>query len=80
MNKPLNILGSVLSNYTGVCFLSPNHTADMVEVTAMGPGADTIPQVIDNIELHGLMVNTLGLGPAKPIEIGQLTGPAPKPD
>lgn len=80
MNKPLNILGAVLSNYTGVCFLSPNHTADMVECTAIGPGAETIPPVIDNIFLHQVMVDTLALAPAKPVEIGQLQGPAPKPD
>lgn len=79
-NKPLNILGAALSNYTGVCFLSPNHTADLVEVTAVGPGAETLPPFIDNIDLHGLMVRTLGLGPAAPVEIGQLQGPPPKPD
>lgn len=80
MNKPLNILGSVLSNYTGVCFLSPNHTADLVEVTALGPGSESIQPLIDNTSLHATMVTALGLGEAQPVEVGQLDGPPPKPD
>ncbi len=39
-NKNSGPLGSVLANYTKVAFLSPNHTADFVELTALGPGSE----------------------------------------
>lgn len=39
-NKNSGPLGSVLANHTKVAFLSPNHTADFVELTALGPGSD----------------------------------------
>lgn len=39
-NKNSGPLGSVLANYTKVAFLSPNHTADFVELTAVGPGSE----------------------------------------
>ena len=58
-NGTLMVLGSLLANHTGVAFLSPNHTPDFVEVTAIGPGAETMPAMIDNTDLHGLMMNAL---------------------
>lgn len=54
------VLGSVLANHTGVAFLSPNHTADYVEVYATGPGSEAMPTFIDNIHLHGMMLAALG--------------------
>lgn len=80
MGKPMNILGGVLANSCGVAFMSPNHTADLVEVTAVGPGSQSLPPMIDNTQLHDLMVKTLGLAPAQPLEVGVITGPPPKPD
>ena len=53
-------LGALLANHTGVAFLSPNHTADYVEVTARGPGSETLPGFIDNIHLHSMMLAALG--------------------
>ncbi|MEZ6242227.1 MAG: alkaline phosphatase [Phycisphaerales bacterium] len=58
------VLGAVLANSLGVAFVSPNHTADLVEVTALGPGAERLAPTIDNIDLHELMVGTLALRPA----------------
>ena len=52
-------LGSVLANHYGVSFLSPNHTSDMVEVTAIGPGAERLAPVIDNTNLHALLLASL---------------------
>lgn len=46
------VLGSVLANHFGVAFVSPNHTADLVEVTAFGPGSEAMPAMIDNVDLH----------------------------
>ena len=55
------VLGSVLANHTGVAFLSPNHTADYVEVYASGPGSESLPGFIDNIHLHGMLLSALGV-------------------
>lgn len=60
-NSGMLVLGSVLANHFGVAFLSPNHTADMVEVTAIGPGSDRIGSIIDNTALHGVVRNALGI-------------------
>lgn len=62
LNNSLPIaLGAVVANMFGVAFLSPNHTADLVEVTALGPGSERLKPLIDNIELHGLMTEALAL-------------------
>jgi len=39
-NRNTGPLGSVMANHTKVAFLSPNHTADFVELTALGPGSE----------------------------------------
>ncbi|MFI4870292.1 MAG: alkaline phosphatase [Phycisphaerales bacterium JB061] len=54
-------LGALLANHTGVAFLSPNHTADFVEVTAIGPGSESLPGFIDNIHLYPMMLAALGV-------------------
>lgn len=61
MNAPWCVLGSVMANHTGVAFLSPNHTSDLVEVTAFGPGAEAIPQYVENDQL-GAIVNRVATG------------------
>ncbi len=58
------VLGAVLTNAFGVAFLSPNHTADLVEVSAFGPGSERLAPVIDNIDLHRLVIESLDLTPA----------------
>ncbi|RNC82103.1 MAG: alkaline phosphatase [Phycisphaera sp.] len=55
-NGTLMTLGALLANHTGVGFVSPNHTADYVEVTALGPGSEEMPSFIDNIHLHSMML------------------------
>lgn len=67
LNSPSCVLGGLLSNYLGVSFMSPNHTADLVEVTALGPGSESLADYIDNIDLWKLMVESLDLAPAKAI-------------
>lgn len=59
------VLGSLLADHFGVGFVSPNHTGDMVELLARGPGSEAIPPVVDNTELHAIMVAVLGLAPAR---------------
>lgn len=60
-NSGTLVLGSVLANHFGVAFLSPNHTADMVEVTAIGPGAQRIGPVIDNTHLYSVVRDALAI-------------------
>lgn len=57
---------AVLANHLAVAFVSPNHTSEHVEVTAMGPGAERIDvrragPIIDNIDLHGVMLGAMAL-------------------
>lgn len=67
MSRSSSVLGSCLANHYGVGFISPNHTADFVEVTAIGPGSELIAPFIDNIDLHGVMTVALDLRPAAAI-------------
>lgn len=60
-NKITSVLGAVLANHTGVSFVSPNHTADLVELLAFGPGAQAITPHIDNTDLHAVMLSALGV-------------------
>lgn len=55
------VLGAVLANSLGVAFVSPNHTADHVEVTACGPGSERLAPMVDNTDLHALVVDALEL-------------------
>ncbi len=70
-NKWTSVLGQILADRFGVSFISGNHSADYVEVTATGPGTDLIGagngSMIDNIELHAVMATALGLSEAKPL-------------
>jgi alkaline phosphatase len=66
LNKDHGPLGSVLANYNSVSFISGNHTADHVEQTAIGPGAETIPPVLHLADMHPLLVRLLDLPPALP--------------
>lgn len=58
-------LGSVLANHLGVAFLSPNHTCDYVEFTALGPGSESVPSSLTHAEVHEIMIRALDLPPAK---------------
>jgi alkaline phosphatase len=60
-NTPLSIMGGLLASHTGVAFLSPNHTSDHTEVLALGAGADRLPPILDNTDLHRFVVESLGL-------------------
>ncbi|MBZ0171429.1 MAG: alkaline phosphatase, partial [Phycisphaerales bacterium] len=60
-NGFVSALGAVMANHFGVAYCSTNHTAEHVEATAFGPGAEALPSRIDNTALHGLMLGALGL-------------------
>lgn len=59
--SPFMILGSLLANHYGVRFLSPNHTSDYVEVTALGPGSDAVAGLMDNTDLYHVAIEALRL-------------------
>lgn len=67
MSGASSVLGSCLANHFGVGFISPNHTSDFVEVTAIGPGSGLIGPFIDNIDLHGVMTGAVRMAPARAI-------------
>ena len=60
-------LAAVLANHHSIAFLSPNHTADPVELTAWGPGSAGIPASMVINEVHAHLVRALDLPPAKPV-------------
>lgn len=67
-NKWWSVLGGILADDLAVAFVSPNHTSDYVEVTAIGPGAEALDNLggcIDNIDLHAVMVGALALPEAR---------------
>jgi alkaline phosphatase len=61
LNGDSNVIASVLANHWGVSFASGNHTAELVHATAAGPGSELLRPMIDNVELHGVMMEALGL-------------------
>jgi alkaline phosphatase len=65
-DKSYGPLGSVLANHNGVSFISGNHTADYVELTAFGPGAESVPPLQHLSDMHHVMVRLLDLPPALP--------------
>ena len=58
------VLGSLAANQFGVGFISINHSADAVDLLAVGAGSDGLPGLIDNTELHDWFTSLLGLAPA----------------
>ena len=60
-SKGAGPLASVLANHYAVAFLSPNHTSDLVPVSAWGPGAERLPGYLTMREMHTLMVGAMGI-------------------
>lgn len=67
-NKWTSVLGAALADHFAVAFLSPNHTADLVELNCTGPGSELIPSYIENHDVHDVVVSALGLPEAKPLD------------
>jgi hypothetical protein len=53
--------------YTAVAFLSPNHTADWVELTSLGPGSERLAPSLSIDQIHAALIGALDLPPARPI-------------
>ncbi|MEM1185362.1 MAG: alkaline phosphatase [Planctomycetota bacterium] len=59
--SPTALLGSVFANGHAVAFTSVNHNADYVDVLARGPGAERLGRFIDNVDIHTMMCEGLGI-------------------
>lgn len=59
-------LGSLLANHFGLAFASGEHTADFVEVTALGPGSESLPHLTDLVGMHRLAASAIGLEVRQP--------------
>lgn len=54
-------IGAVMANHFGVAYVSTNHTSELVDATAFGPGSEHLAHRIENHELHGLMTRALAI-------------------
>ncbi|QDU72046.1 Alkaline phosphatase 4 precursor [Mucisphaera calidilacus] len=55
------VIGGVLANHWGVGWVSGNHTAEMVQATAIGPGRELLRPLMDNVDFYRVMMEALGL-------------------
>ncbi|HUH18514.1 alkaline phosphatase [Albibacterium sp.] len=58
---PFKTYAEIQSNYTGISFASTNHSADLVELAMFGPGSESLPQFVKNIDLHNFMLQAAEL-------------------
>ena len=54
-------LARVFATHHGVSWTSGNHTADLVEFCALGPGSQLFPAFVRNYEVHNLLLQAYGL-------------------
>ncbi len=59
-NEPLITLGQLVSNYTSVGWTGTQHTTDLVELAAFGPGSGPVVGLLQNNEIFGIMVRAIG--------------------
>lgn len=60
LDKFDGVLGGVVGNHTGVCWMSTSHTSDYVLVTALGPGAKRFEGFIRNTEVFPALAGLMG--------------------
>lgn len=59
-DKPFGrAVGEILLDYTGIGWTSSNHTGELVELAAYGPGSEGIPPFIRNFELHTVLLEAM---------------------
>ncbi len=62
MRRASAVIGQVVANELDFSWIGTAHSADYVELTATGPGAGRIRPFTRNTELHGLVLETMGVG------------------
>ena len=55
-------LAAVLENHLSIGWTGTDHTADFVEFTAIGPGAQAFPPLVRNDAVHSHLLVALGIG------------------
>jgi alkaline phosphatase len=60
LDKFDGVLGAVLGNHTGVCWMASAHTSDFVLVTALGPGAKHFEGFLRNTEVFPALASLMG--------------------
>lgn len=54
-------LAKLFSRHHGIAWTSGNHTGEMVEFCAYGPGSHLFPAFLRNFEVHNLLLQALGV-------------------
>lgn len=52
----------VIQAHTGIGWTSANHTGELVEFCALGPGSGRFPPLLRNDEVHSKLLDILGIG------------------
>jgi alkaline phosphatase len=52
----------VVKAHTGIGWTSGNHTSELVEFCAFGPGSEAFPAFVRNFEVHDLVLRAMGMG------------------
>ena len=58
---PFRKMAELQTQYTSISWAGIDHSADFVELTAFGPGAEALKPFVKNYELHNFMLQTAGL-------------------
>ncbi len=59
--KDVKTLLPVLPKYIGIGWTGSNHTSELVEFSAYGPGSALFPSFLRNDEVHGLLLRATGV-------------------
>lgn len=51
----------IFKEYTGIGWTSGNHTGDLVEFCAYGPGSENFPAFLENRQVHDLVLKSMAL-------------------
>jgi alkaline phosphatase len=57
----LRKISEVVRDHTGVGWTSGNHTGDLVEFCAVGPGSHLFPPFLENHEVHDILLQAMGV-------------------
>lgn len=52
-------VGKVMQNYHGIGWTSQNHTGELVEFCAYGPGSNLFPSFVENRQVHDLVLRAM---------------------
>ncbi|MCB1087462.1 MAG: alkaline phosphatase, partial [Verrucomicrobiae bacterium] len=58
-------VGAAVYEHTGVGWTSQNHTGELVEFCALGPGSSRFPAFMENRDAHDILLEALGMAKKK---------------